>query len=123
VTLPTDGRQLYVTLWSWINATWQPNEYTYTACGRTKMLSPVPGSKLPGASTTFIWDAYPGETSYGLWVGNSPMSYDLYAAIETGQSRMLALPIDGRTIYVTLWAWLNGAWRPYAYTFTAFGGP
>jgi hypothetical protein len=29
--LPTDGRTLYVTLWSRINGQWQPNAYMYTA--------------------------------------------------------------------------------------------
>jgi hypothetical protein len=123
LTLPTDGRTLYVTLWSWINGAWQSNQYTYTACGRPKMLVPTPGTKLSGASTLFIWDAYAGSSTYGLWVGNSPMGYDLYAAFESGQSRRLTLPTDGRTIYVTLWSFINGAWQSSAYTYTAFGGP
>jgi len=31
------------------------------------------------------------------------------------------LPVDGRTLHVTLWSWMNGSWQSRAYTYTAFG--
>ena len=36
--LPTDGRLLYVTLWSWIAPSWQANPYVYTASVATPPL-------------------------------------------------------------------------------------
>ncbi|MEQ1934117.1 MAG: hypothetical protein ABL962_09590, partial [Fimbriimonadaceae bacterium] len=38
VVLPTDGRKLYVSLWSYMNGQWQANAYIYYALGRPKVL-------------------------------------------------------------------------------------
>jgi hypothetical protein len=54
-------------------------------------------------------------------VGNNPQTYDIGAAWVTGNSQTLVLPGDGRTLYVTLWLLINGAWRSNAYTYKAFG--
>ncbi|MBM3890656.1 MAG: hypothetical protein FJ388_16200 [Verrucomicrobia bacterium] len=126
LTLPTDGRTLYVTLWSLVNNSWQSNAYTYTAYNagaspKAQMLSPVNGSTLDAATTTFIWDTGVGVTRYALWVGSNPNSFDLYAGWETGQWRTLVLPTDGRTLYVRLWSWVNGGWQCNDYQYTASG--
>ncbi|MBM3890328.1 MAG: DUF1566 domain-containing protein, partial [Verrucomicrobia bacterium] len=125
LTLPADGRSVYVTLWSWINGAWQGNDYTYTAATPVKaqMLSPPDGATLTGASTTFIWDAGLGVSRVALWVGNAPQTWDIYAGLETGQSRKLTLPADGRTLHVTLWSLINGSWQSNAYTYTAYAAP
>ncbi|MCX7824555.1 MAG: hypothetical protein N2689_03255 [Verrucomicrobiae bacterium] len=126
VTLPTDGRLIYVTLWSWVNGAWERGRsYTYTAstAGAARMLSPANGTTLADGSATFIWDAGVGATQYALWVGSSPNSHDLYAGVETSLSRTLTLPADGRTLHVTLWSWINGAWQSNAYTYTAYTQP
>ena len=34
VTVPANGKPLYVRLWSYINSTWQYNDYTYRAAGQ-----------------------------------------------------------------------------------------
>ncbi len=62
--LPTDGRTLYVRLWSMIGS-WQFIDYTYTAASASPamMMTPVPGSTLPGATVTFGWSAGSGVTS------------------------------------------------------------
>jgi hypothetical protein len=123
VRLPTDGRTLHVTLWSLINGAWQSSAYTYTAYtgGPAKMLSPANTTTLTSAVTTFIWDTGVGVAQRALWVGSNPNTHDLYAAFEPGQSRTLWLPVDGRTLYVTLWSWMNGSWQSNAYTYQAFG--
>ncbi|MCX7826020.1 MAG: hypothetical protein N2689_10735, partial [Verrucomicrobiae bacterium] len=96
---------------------------TYTAftqpTANAAMLAPAPGSTLTGSATTFIWDTGVGVSGYALWVGSSPLSYDIYQGIQSGQSRTLTLPTDGRTIHVTLWSWINGSWQPNAYSYTA----
>jgi hypothetical protein len=126
LTLPVDGRTIHVTLWSLVNGAWQSNAYTYTAytqvTANAAMLLPTPGSTLTSTTTTFIWDTGIGVNGYALWVGNSPNTYDIYQGIEPGQSRTLALPVDGRTLYITLWSWVNNTWQPNTYTYTAFPG-
>jgi len=125
VTLPTDGRTLYVTLWSSINGAWQANAYQYTAFTNTSgpvkaaMLSPSPGATL-AATTVFTWNAGKGVTQYLLWVGSTPQSYDVHAKLEgVALSDTVALPRDGRTVYVTLWSLINGAWQASAYSYRA----
>jgi hypothetical protein len=77
LTLPTDGRTLYVRLWSLINGAWQYNDYSYTADPTTytvatvpvnaQMLSPAAGTTLTGPTTTFTWNSGSGVTQYAIW--------------------------------------------------------
>ena len=123
VTLPVDGRRLYVSLWTFINGSWQSNAYTYTAWTtpppvKAKMLGPVPnGGTFSSPSVTFTWDAGVGVNQYSLWVGNSPGTYDLQNAglLTSTLTRTVSLPTDGRTIYVSLWTFMNGAWKANNY--------
>ena len=127
LNLPTDGRTIYVRLWSMFNGTWsQYNDYTYTSTiatgSKAKLTSHAPGATLTAASTTFTWDAGIGAEEYVLWIGSSPGTYDLYAASESLRTtQSVTLPVDGRPIYVRLWSKFNGTWTQYnAYTFTAY---
>ncbi|MBM3888745.1 MAG: hypothetical protein FJ388_06415 [Verrucomicrobia bacterium] len=125
VTLPGDGRTIYTTLWSLTNVQatggWVPNSYAYTAPGPTKaeMISPPPGTTNFNEFMTFEWDKGVSVSRYALWVGSIPNSYDWYAAWESGPSRTVRLPVDGRTLYVTLWSWIYGAWQSTSYTYKA----
>jgi hypothetical protein len=128
VKVPTTGQTLYVTLWSYINGAWLSNAYTYTAYAgagseKATMLTPAPSSVLTNAVTKFTWKSGVGATYTALWVGTTPNSYDLYAGLENGLSRILTLPTNGQTLYVTLWSYINGAWLSNAYTYTAFTAP
>ncbi len=120
--LPGDGRTLYVTLWSYMNGQWVPRSYYYTAVdNRAQMTSPVNGSALGSPSATFTWSAGTGAGAYALYVGSGPGAYDLYAKAEgVGLTDTVNnLPVDGRTIYVTLWSFINGKYVPNSYTYTA----
>ncbi|MBI5683511.1 MAG: autotransporter-associated beta strand repeat-containing protein, partial [Verrucomicrobia bacterium] len=128
LSLPIDGNAIYVRLWSLVNGTWTGVDYEYEttyASGKTKavMTSPVQGGTLPGATTTFTWSAGVGVTQYAMWVGSTPGSYDLYAAIEPGTSRAMTLPVDGGPIYVRLWSQIDGVWKFNEYFYQAFYGP
>ena len=123
VTLPSDGRPLYVSLYSMINGAWVYNSYTYTTLdGKAQIIGPVGGSTLASGTVTLNWSGGSGNNQYALWVGSTPGSYDLYASLESGLSRTLTLPTDGRRIYVRLWSMINGAWKFNAYTYNAFTG-
>jgi hypothetical protein len=124
--LPSDGRTIYVTLWSLINGAWQYNQYSYktgSACAKAAMTSPADGSTLP-STATFNW-SNPGSCAlqYWLYIGNTPGTYDIYNAdLGTSLSRTISnLPADGRTLYVTLWTRSAGGWQYNQYIYKAAG--
>src|SRR5262249_45441567 len=124
---PTDGRAIYVRLWSLIGGAWQSNDYVYTAAAFAKaaMTTPTPGSTLPGASVIFGWTAGGGVAQYWLDVGTTAGGTDLFtSSTATNRSATVNnLPPDGRTVYVRLWSLLGGAWQFSDYTYaTAAGG-
>src|ERR1035438_5177948 len=123
--LPTDGRTLYVRLWSLVNGIWQFNDYTYTAYtgSPATMSSPANGATLGSSTVTFQWTA--GTASqYGLWIGSTGAgSANLVATGGTSTSyTATGLPTDGRTLYVRLWSLVNGIWQFNDYTYTACTG-
>jgi murein DD-endopeptidase MepM/ murein hydrolase activator NlpD len=121
-TMPTDGRTVYVTLWSWINGAWQSNAYSYIAggCAKAAMTSPANGSTFPSSTVTFNWTTGSCVTRYWIFIGSTPGAYDLFNRdMVTTRSVTATMPTDGRTIYVTLWSWINGAWQSNSYTYTA----
>jgi|GEM_PF-889948 len=130
VKVPTNGKPIYVTLWSCIytNGAWRwqsdTRSYTaYTAAGpeKAQMHTPTPGSVLTSGAVKFEWTSGVGATRWGLWVGSNPNSYDLYWGVESGLSRALTLPTDGRTLYVRLCSLINGVWQWNDYQYTASG--
>jgi hypothetical protein len=75
--LPTDGRTLYVRLYSAIGGNWYYHDYTYVAAAATagaSMISPANGSSLSGATQTFQWTSAPGRrfTSCGSGIPRLP---------------------------------------------------
>jgi hypothetical protein len=114
VTLPTSGATIHVRLWTLINggAIQLHNDYTYTEAtpAAGAITSPLPGSTLLSASTTFNWSAGTGGvTAYYLWVGTTAGGYDLAnTGPFTGTSATVTLPTSGATIYVRLWTFING---------------
>ncbi|MBI5687758.1 MAG: leucine-rich repeat protein [Verrucomicrobia bacterium] len=126
LTLPSDGRQIYVRLWSFLNGGWDYNDYSYRALTAVKarFTGLANGATLGSASANFTWDAGAGVSQYALWVGSSAGGHDL-AALATGTnlSQSLTLPSDGRQIYVRLWSLINGTWKQNNYVFTAYTAP
>lgn len=128
--LPTDGRLIYVRLWSYINSTWQSSDYTYRAFSsggtvpvKAQMASPVNGAKLPGASVAFQWSAGVAVSRYYLMVGLWPGGSTLYDG-DQGENRQVTvpgLPVDGRTLSVRLWSYIDGSWQFADYQYEAAG--
>ena len=123
--LPTDGSQVYVTLYSLIAGVWAPNAYTYTALSAATggvITTPTPGSTLSGSSMTFGWTAGTGASAYWLIVGSAAGGDDYYSSGNLGNVRTATvngLPTDGSQVYVTLYSLIAGVWMPNAYTYTA----
>jgi hypothetical protein len=116
--LPTDGRTLYVRLWSYIDGSWQFLDYSYEAAGtftpvKAVMTAPAPGSTLPGASVSFQWTAGNGVLRYylfiGTWLGGDNLfSQDMAASLS---ANVTTLPVNGSLLYVRLWSYINGSWQ------------
>lgn len=126
--IPTDGRTIYVRLWS-LASSWQYRDYTYTTCTGcggavlAAITSPAPGSTLTSSNVTFTWNAGTGVTQYHLYVGTTAGGVDIYSANQGASlSRAVnGIPTDGRAIFVRLWS-LTTSWQFRDYTYTACTG-
>lgn len=123
--LPTSGQKIYARLWSYVNSTWEYNDYTYIAAGTpvlAALTSPTPGTQFTGSSVTFTWTAGTDVTAYNLILGSGPGSSRYFSSGQTTSLTTTAtgLPTAGQTIYARLWSLVNGTWQYTDYTFTAF---
>ena len=127
--IPTNGVNLYATLFTKLNGSWSPTNYIYTESGTAAlatMTSPSAGSVLTGTSVTFTWNAGSGPTGYILYVGTTgPGASDVYnsGALATTSATVAGLPTTGAKVYVTLFSQMNGSWKPASYTYTQAGPP
>lgn len=125
VTVPGDGRRLYVALHSLIGGAYQTTSYWFTAPtlpdgGAAQITSPAPGSTLASKSLLLNWSAAAGATNYYLYVGRVPGGNDLYSASEgTSLTRTVQVPDDGRPVYVTLYSLVRGAYIQTSARYTA----
>ncbi len=89
------------------------------------MISPTPGSALPGSSATFIWTAGSGVTAYQLWLGTTGAGSQNLGAYSEGpasgstvSTNVTDLPTNGATTYVRLLSQIQGNWQSADYTYT-----
>ena len=118
--LPTDGRRIYVRLYSLVGGAWLYNDYSYlafTAVGLLPegvMVTPANGTTLSSGTVPFTWNAGTEATAYQLYAGSLPGANDLYDSRHLPGSvlaqSLSGLPTDGRTIFVRLWSLVGGAW-------------
>lgn len=125
LSLPTDGRQIFVTLHSLIGSVFQSNSYTYTcskSTGPAKVTAPANGTSLAGTQLALTWNSAPGATQYALWIGSTPGGFDLHASAEgLSLSRTVTgMPTDGRVLHVTLWSQIDGVFKNTQSFFNAF---
>ncbi len=125
--LPTDGSTIYVTLYSLDGGQWLNNEYTYTAfdpnSGLAVMQTPVPNSILSGSSVAFTWSAGTSASAYWIDAGSTVGAHDYYSSGNLGNvltATVNGLPMDGSTVYVTLYSLIDASWQSNAYTYTAY---
>ncbi|MFC1706114.1 Calx-beta domain-containing protein [Planctomycetota bacterium] len=125
--LPTDGRTLYVRLYSDVPGQgWLSNDYTFVAHTATANFASLQnltdGQTLPKTPVTFEWDDFPGAELYWLEIGTQEGGKDLLNLGVAGTSTEAILPSDGSDVYVRLWTKLGGSWgQNYnEYTFTTF---
>lgn len=117
--LPADGLPVYVRLWSYIQGAWQYNDYTFTASGtrppgeKGQLVSPAPGSTLPGSTVTFTWTQGSRVDRFWLFIGTSAGNNNIYGADQGTNTSVTVsnLPANGQVIYVRLWSYIDGAWQ------------
>jgi len=125
--IPTNGGEIFATLFSYIDGAWKPVGFTFVEAGTpapAATTSPAPGSTLTGSSATFNWSAGTGVTAYWLYLGSTgPGSANLYSSGSTSSTSLTVngLPTNGVTIYATLFSEIDGAWKPVSYSYTESG--
>ena len=105
--------------------TYVPGTVTVNAT-TASMISPVPGSILPGANVTFTWDTGGKVQLYNLMIGwSGPGSKQYYYGAASGalSANVTGLPTDGSIVYVRLQTQVNGVWLYKDYTYTKAGTP
>ena len=125
--LPTNGETIYATLYSYIAGAWQPTVYTYTASGSptpAALITPEPAATITNTTVTFSWSAAIPATYYWFNVGtgsSGSSAKNIYSGSSTTASSVTVsgLPRNGETIYATLYSYIDGAWQPIVYTYTA----
>ena len=100
-----------------------PSTLTITAeaaPAKATMRTPPPGSTLAGSSQTFTWNAGTDVSSYSLWVGTTKGKNDIYTSPATTATSLNVtnIPTQGKTVYVRLRSYINGAWQYNDYTYT-----
>ena len=126
--IPTNGVNIYGTLFSQINGVWKPANFTFTQAGTyalAMLTTPAPGTALSGSTVTFGWTAGAGPSSYWLELGSTgPGSSNLYSSGPLSGTSVMAngLPTNGETVYATLFSNINGSWKPSSFTYTASTG-
>jgi hypothetical protein len=115
--LPTNGTNVYATLYSMVSGTWTPVPSAYVAFNATAaqavLTTPTPGSLLNGSTVTFDWTAGSGSTAYWVDIGNTAGGNNYYSSGNMGTALTTTasgLPTDGSTVYVTLYSQIGGTW-------------
>jgi sugar lactone lactonase YvrE len=125
-SLPSDGSTVYATWWYFVGGSWSYIEYQYNAFGTNPqkgvITSPAPTSTLTGSSVAFTWTAGAGATGYWIDAGSSAGGNQYFQSGNLGNvltTTVTGLPINGATVYVTLYSLVNGQWINNQYTYTA----
>ena len=87
--------------------------------------NPAPASTLSSASVNFQWSSGAGVNQYYLYVGSGLGSSDIYMQ-STGlglSATVTNAPVDGRTLYVRLWWFVDAGWHYADFTYTAWTVP
>jgi hypothetical protein len=88
--------------------------------------SPAAGSVLTGSTVTFSWAPETGVSAYVLWLGsNGQGSSSLFnsGGIQKTSVTVTGLPMNGATIYATLYSAINGVFKPVYITYKAAPSP
>ncbi|MCL1038085.1 hypothetical protein L2750_13090 [Shewanella submarina] len=123
--LPSDGRDVFARLWTYTDS-WNYQDYVIEAINDPEVvsiLSPAQDTQLASSSVVFDLEKpyVDSEYSYDLIVGTQGVhSNDIRVSSVTSDESVLVngLPVDGRTVYLTLWTKkgeLPWSYKTYSY--------
>ena len=118
--LPSDGRKLYVRIYTNHQGTWYHTDTTFTSLRSVSalMLHPLPGSTVT-KPISFQWRGGIGATAYRLSVGTALGKANLYNSktLSATTRSLIVNPTRTAVIYVRLWSLVSGIWyqRDYSY--------
>lgn len=126
--LPTDGSEVFATLYSMVGSSWSANAYTYYALNATsglaQIISPT-GPTLSGSTVIFTWSQDANATAYWLDISAiAPGGNDVYQSGNLGNvtsTTVYSLPATSppTPIYVTLYSLVGGQWVSNAYAYNS----
>ena len=104
----------------------QAQERGDRALAKAELTSPKPDSTLAGDTETFAWSEGQGVLRYGLVVGTTIGSRDLYRMLPGSQLsvKVTNIPTDGSPVYVRLFSEFESGWEFNDYRLgQAYPGP
>jgi hypothetical protein len=119
--LPTDGSQVYVTLFSFVDGQWVYTQDTYTAYSGgqlAQILTPTNNTEVDGTSVTFTWTNPSNSDNYWLDIGSVAGGNDIYQSGNLGNvttTTVTDMPNNGEEVYGTLWTLIGGQWYYNSY--------
>jgi hypothetical protein len=126
--LPTDGSQVYVTLFSYVDGQWVYTQDTYTAAGGgllATILTPTNNTEVDGTSVTFTWTNPSNTDNYWLDIGSVAGGNDIYQSGNLGNTTTATvtdMPNNGSEVYGTLWTLIGGQWYYNSYNWQSGPG-
>ena len=113
--LPTDGSQVYVTLFSFVAGQWLYTQDTYTAYSNSlaTILTPTNNTEVDGTTVTFTWTNPSNSDNYWLDIGSVAGGNDIYQSGNLGNvttTTVTDMPNNGSEVYGTLWTLIGGQW-------------
>ena len=101
----------YARLFTDVGGVWTHTNTTFTTgVGIAHLITPQNGSQVAGyPAVQFSWNGVPGATTYVLWVGTSPGTYNELYENTTSTSTSAAIP-PGQTYYVRMWTEIGSTW-------------
>ena len=86
---------------------------------KSALISPTPLTTFSSETVTFIRDAGVGVTDYAIHIGITELGAEVYSDSMPDTSVTIVMPVDGQTIYVTLYSKIGGLWQTNNYTYIA----
>lgn len=120
LTVPQNGKTLYVRIWYKVGSTWKYADASYVvggAVGTITEIAPDINSKL-ASQVTFAWNTVSGALEYWLDVGTRPFSStvttgSIYSRSVTNTSAVVSgIPQTGNDVYVRVWYMLGTKMQP-----------
>ena len=119
--IPQNGKDVYVTLKSFINNTWVEEHDSFKTAKSIVLaeLTTPNDSDVLGEKQNFIWTPGTNISGYWLKVGTSESSSDIYDEFKKtdNQTTVSQIPQNGKKIYVTLSSLVYGEWIDKFYNF------